>query len=259
MQFGSHSINGKANRSAVVALSLLLAVAAACPMSVAQDASTLGAEQDSLLPPEVVPLDPSSNSMQAAAQSAKRQTETTAAGDAAGIPGMVNTPQSQFVSAQDMRKQAFEALYNNAPAQQPQQQDQPLQQWRAGQVMPSQNNGPISAPNTMPGNGSIPGMTPMASANAAPNSAFMAPPYSSPTMLGASAGQSQTLSGGSKFQPKLRDTRRGGFTNGLATAASLGASALMYGSMMHQSNPMMGLGMFGLTMTGFGVRNAFRF
>lgn len=190
---------------------------------------------DSLLPPEVVPLDPSAASALAANQADSRSMQM---GQDAAAPGLVggDNGNTGMQSAQDYRKSAFDALYNQG--QLPQQP-----QWRAGQANQPQGAGqqPGFAPPGSPQYGQYPN-TPGMTAGAL-----------------YSAHQTQTLSGAPKNQAVRRDIRKGGFTHALSAIAGFGAGAITRGALMNPQSSMMGLGMFGATMTGFGVRNASRF
>jgi hypothetical protein len=218
MSLAANSLKIKANRLTVAALSLLMT--AMSPAAFAQEYTST--DVDSLLPPEVVPLDPSAASSLSAQQAQKRQLQSAEG----NVPGLV-TSESTGLTAQEYRKAAFDSLYGQGQVQQ-QQQPQP---WRAGQMPVGQN--PMANPT-------------------------YAPYQQQQQATNTSSAQSQMLCGGTKNKPKIYDTRRGGFSNGLSAAAAFGAGALCAGAMI-RPNPAMGLGMMGLTMTGFGVRNAFRF
>lgn len=234
----------------LLAASLSFGIIAFGPSAQAQTAD-MGSD---LLPPEVVPLDPQAASQLSATQAESRE---VSAGQEASAPGLVagggNTTGMQ--SAQDFRKAAFESLYNQqAPAAGGQQM------WRAGQV--SYGNSMPSMPSAMPG--AMPQMP-----GAQPQFGFAppgSPQYSqypqTPGMTSGplySAHQTQTLSGAPKSQPILKDRRKGGFSHALSALAGFGAGAITHGALMNPQSAMMGLGMFGATMTGFGVRNASRF
>ncbi len=77
------------------------------------------------------------------------------------------------------------------------------------------------------------------------------------TALG-NAAQSQTLTAGSRSPRVLHDIRRAGASNNVSGAAALGAG-LLYGGSVRRPNSLLGLGITGLTLTGFGVRQGFRF
>lgn len=238
MTLGYFTANNKGKRIALVALSVFLSCAGAFQAAVAQNATNfgggLGAEQDSLLPPEVVPLDPATANSMAAQQANSRAMSSS---ESNNVPGLVNNgPPNGMMSAQDFRKAAFNSLYGQG------QLPQNPSQWQSG-VAQNQymgQNAPMGGP----------GQNPMMNPTYAP--------YQQQTANAAPA-QSQTLTGGTKNQPRVQDIRRGGFSNGLSAATAFGAGALTAGALFHPQNPMVGLGIFGLTMSGFGVRNAFRF
>ncbi|MFN8656792.1 MAG: hypothetical protein U0105_10680 [Candidatus Obscuribacterales bacterium] len=246
----------KALKGLALAFSLALGIIAAGPAVQAQstDAGSMGMD---LLPPEVVPLDPTAASQLSATQAESRQMS----GSDAAAPGLVAGDNNNGMqSAQDFRKSAFESLYNQGQMPQ-QQQQQPV--WRAGQV--SYGNG---AP-AMPMNGMQSGMPNMPGAPGMQQPGF-APPGSpqfgqypsTPGMTNGalySAHQTQTLSGAPKSKPIVKDVRKGGFSHALSAMAGFGAGAITHGALMNPQSAMMGLGMFGATMTGFGVRNASRF
>lgn len=238
MNFSQNSNKGKASNAIAAALTLLVTASVSCQAALAQEApsagsysssSTLGPDQDSLLPPEVVPLDPSTASSLSAAQAQKRQSSplgSSYATEGSIVPGLVETGiPNGMQTAKDARNAAFQSLYGQG--QLPQQQ--PMLQ----------------------GSQSFVGQQPMINGSgSAPYGAVAQQPM--PT-------QSQTLSGGSKHQAKIRDIRRGGISNTLSALAGFTGGAVAATALMRPYNPAMGLGMFGLTMTGFGVRNAFRF
>jgi hypothetical protein len=212
------------NRTAVAALTVLISMSSAQVVS-AQDASALSQGDDALLPPEVVPLDPSTAGSIGRAQAASTPSTT---GNA--VPGLVdNNAAGNMQSAQDFRKAAFNSLYNQG--QVPQQQPFPGQ-WRAGQLNPAQ--------------AAAQGQSPMDSQDTT-------------SMANNPPTQSQTLTGGTKYQQKLQNTHRGGFSNVLSAAGAFGAGAMLGGFFIRPNNPMMQAGIWGLTTTGFGTRNAFRF
>lgn len=229
----------------LLAFTLVIGTIVAGQGAQAQSADLSG--MDSLLPPEVVPLDPTAASQLSATQAESRQVQ---AGSDASAPGLVaGGNDTGMQSAQDFRKSAFDSLYNQG--QMP-QAGQP--QWRAGGVS--------FQPQTMPMQQPM-GMQPMQQPSFAPPGSPQFSQYpSTPGMTpGAlySAHQTQTLSGAPKSQPMHKDRRKGGFSHALSALAGFGAGAITHGAMMNPQSAMMGLGMFGATMTGFGVRNASRF
>lgn len=225
MNFGDIN-NKKAFGVSAVASLLLLCNAAA---AFAQDAM-LG---EDLLPPEVVPLDPNSaGSVQAPTATAPNAGAGSVTTDGQVVPGLVNNGvPGGMQTAKDARQAAFNALYGQGQA--------PQTPFAAGGVM--QNQAPGFDPNA-----------PMAGSNSAP---FGSTVTAAPPMIAST----QRLSGPTKNQPKIRDTKRGGFSNGISAAGAFGTGLLLSGALMRPTAPLMGLGIFGATMTGFGVRNAFRF
>ena len=231
MQLGLNNSKASANRKAVAALVLAISAASVGQFAFAQDAtstgstasqtSTLGAEPDSLLPPEVVPLDPAAASA-AAVQAAKSQSQALPAGS---VPGLVDSQNNNtgMISAREFRKDAMNSLYNQG--QLPQQQQQ---------------QGGVSLMNN-------------------PNSPYSSP-YADTTMANNQPPQSQTLTGGSRNTPKSQDIRRGGLTNTASGLAGLGMAGFM-GYSLYRPNAtslLMGVGMWSLMTTGFGTRNGFR-
>lgn len=250
MTFGHITAKGNASRFAVVAFSLLLTCSGATQVASAQGAnggyagSAFG-DQDSLLPPEVVPLDPSTANSMAAQQAQKRaQVGTPDVGQQGQVPGLVgNGGPGGMMSAQDYRKAAFDSLYGQG--QLPQNS---APQWQTGvaQYQPVPMN---QQQQNNPQNPQGPGQNMSMSPSYAPYQSAGNPLPS----------QSQTLSGGSKNQPKIRDIRRAGISNTVSALAGFAGGALTAGSLMNPQSPMVGAGIFGLTMTGFGTRNGFRF
>jgi hypothetical protein len=238
MNFNRTSKTGIANGAIVIALTLLVSGQAVQ----AQDAtagsysasSVLGPDQDSLLPPEVVPLDPATASSLTQAQAEKRSTAPSNFGSFAtegnlSVPGLVdNGVPNNMQTAKDARAAAFNALYGQGS----------LPQQPPGGVNPNFAGG-------QPGMGQPP-------MNGSGSAQYGSVAQSMPT-------QSQTLSGASKIKPKVRDIKRAGISNTISALAGFTGGAVAAAALMRPTNSAMGLGMFGLTMTGFGVRNAFRF
>ncbi len=235
------SIKGQASNVTVAALSLLMTASVSCQVASAQDypssgsyssSSSLGPDQDSLLPPEVVPLDLATANSLSAAQADKRQSSFTGANSFATegsiAPGLVPTGLPEGMqSAKDARNAAFNSLYAQGQL--------PLQPQSSGF-----NQGYILGQTPMNGSGSG--------------------QYGSPPSQQAMPTQSQMLSGRSKNQPKIRDIKRAGISNTVSALAGFAGGAMTAGSLLRPyGGSAMGLGMYGLTMTGFGVRNAFRF
>ena len=193
--------------------------------------ANLAAEQDSLLPPEVVPLDPAAANklVQSQAQSRAAQMST---------PELQPDPMSGMQTAQDARKSTYDQLLGQS------------------QTTPLNSSNQFGASQGGQGFNNQPGSFGTQIANASPGTAQAG---QSNWVQPGSAG-SQTLSGSVKAAPQKQDIRRGGLSNAVSAVAGLG-TGLFLGSLVSRSlytNPI-GLGMFGLGATGFGVRNGFRF
>jgi hypothetical protein len=224
----------KANAAGIAAMAMTLLLSST---AFAQDFSgnSIGADQDSLLPPEVVPLDPATANSMSAQQAAQRQSNVGSASSVAtegnAVPGLVgNGIPNGMQTSKDARNAAFQSLYGQG-------QLQPLQ--------PLQAAGGVSQSQML-------GQNPMMNGSGSG-------PYGTPSEVPPIPVQSQRLSGAPKNPSKIHDIKRSGFSNTLSAVAGFGAGALTAGALMRPASPMMGMGMFGLTMTGFGVRNAFRF
>src|SRR5262245_7052887 len=106
MTFDRYTTKSMINRTAVAALTVLISMSAG-QVVLAQGAPGLSQGDDSLLPPEVVPLDPSTASSMGQAQAA-----STPAAMGNAVPGLVdNNAANNMQSAQDFRKAAFNSLY----------------------------------------------------------------------------------------------------------------------------------------------------
>src|SRR5271169_3486725 len=113
------SLNNQKQTAAVLALSLLLlngsAVLAqgmeAGQMGAYSPSSALGPDQESMLPPEVVPLDASVAQKLSASQAEARamQAQISTPGN---VPGLVNGMPSGYQTAQDARQNLFKSLLN---------------------------------------------------------------------------------------------------------------------------------------------------
>lgn len=213
-------------------------------MQTISPSSSIGPDQDSLLPPEVVPFDPSSASTLSANQAQARQAAMAAGQGSAAVPGLDNT-----ANPMELRRQAFDQLLGDQTTVPP---DAMNKLWRAGQQQPlaqQQSTPPGMAPQA-------PGMVPdMASTSQLGGPNFQM--ANNQQMQQGYVAQSQTLTGGSNNQPQQINTRRGGISNFLNYAGAFGAGAMTSG--FWSNNPWMGAGMFATTMTGFGVRNNSRF
>jgi hypothetical protein len=208
--------------------------------------SAIGPEQDSLLPPEVVPYDP-----RVMSQVPQANGVSPAAAQQNNVPGLSTAP---AMSARDMRNQALGQLMGDQTTIPP----AAMKPWRAGQSQaPSQVPGfaPVQPQAAAPGqmsasmppisgmpNGTMPqgfGSAPMSQGYGS-NPAVQpgAPNYQMANNPTTSISQSQTLTGGSQNQPVTQNTRRGGFSNMFSSGATTGLGVLF--------NPMMS----GLMMAG---------
>lgn len=210
--------------------------------------SSIGPDQDSLLPPEVVPLDPNTANALSAGQAQSRQA-SMAATQSANVPGLA---QQAPPNPMELRKQAFDQLLGGQATM---PQDAHQQIWRAGQhaQQPQMNpQQPMAA-----GNFSAPGMSAnMPNLGAAP-AQLGAPNYqmaNNQQMQQGYIAQSQTLTGSSQHQPQQVNTRRGGFSNMLNYAGAFGVGAFGFAG-----NPAASAGMLGMALSGFGSRNISRF
>lgn len=215
--------------------------------------ASAGSEQDSLLPPEVVPLDPvaANKLMESQAQSRAANIDIP---DMQSAPGMVtmDQPGAGMQTAQDARKAAFNQLMG-------QNQVAPINRSYQPQ-MPGGQMGPGGFPGAPgAGNPNFPYQPQMANNYPGPQGGAGGQTAQSGWMQPGQGGQ-QTLSGGVKYTQQRRDIRRAGLSNAVSAVAGLG-TGLFLGSLVsrsYYSNPV-GLGMMGLGMTGFGIRNGFRF
>ncbi|MBY0357762.1 MAG: hypothetical protein K2W82_07155 [Candidatus Obscuribacterales bacterium] len=168
---------------------------------------------DSLLPPEVVPLDPSYANAMSLNQAQNRQAGLTGADTSAGF-----------------------SMNNAAPSQQ-------MRNMPAQQFYPTANN---QMANQM-GNGQM-ARSPMAMGNQMPMNNQMVSHNQMPIMANnqAQSGRvAQTLASAPKAQPKQKNTHRG-FSNALNYATAFGAGAIMSGFLIRPNSPWLGAGMYGL-------------
>ena len=250
----SDTSKAKLHRQVLVALTVLLTASGVGQIAQAQgqdlsagsfsSAGTLGPDQDSLLPPEVVPLDPAAASAMCAAQASSRQqadyaaTSTGSADNVPGlannvpglannaptanannVPGLVNDSQGgqEYQSVKDFKKAAFEY----AASQQHAAANNPSNMWASGVAF---NQAPPSQPQSQ-------------------------------TMQPKVPHQSQTMSGAPTKRSPNFGIRRGGITSIISAAAGFGAGALTASYMFNPSNAWLGAGMYGMGLS----RNAFRF
>jgi len=199
---------------------------------------SLQAEQDLLLPPDVVPLDPAVGQRMSQAQAAARQNNNNNSFNngqqsaMAGDPSMANGMSNGMSNGND---QGMQNNFNN--------QSQ-------GQF---NNNGMQQANNMNQPNGNVPGTT--------GTSDWIMPggqDQNAPMTAYGNVSQTQTLTAPPSNPIVRRTTRRGGMGTAVSALAGFGAGA-MVGTMIRRPNSLFGLGATGLFMTGFGTRNGFRF
>lgn len=198
---------------------------------VPEQSQGLSAPQDSFLPPEVVPqADNGAGQLQMGATPG----QLTAQPDAAQ---MMNNMANGNMSAKDMRKAAFDSLMGNTQLSNQMPQYDPSMGFggQNANQMPTQGQYAIGQPDWLTQGSN---------------------PSNVSTQYGNSS-QTQVLTGGSKNPIVRRDTRKGGFSNNLAGGAGM-ASGLLF-TQLRRPGSLFGLGFTGLTMTGFGSRNGFRF
>lgn len=232
-----------------LSLGVLVSVFVATVPAYAQDAG-LGLDVESLLPPEVVPLDPTTASQMVQSQAQAREASMLSSQSVPGLGGMqALTPPSEMQSPQDFRKSMFDSLYNQNDLQPVNQPNQNLQvmQGQMGQMAPGMAQ--PQQPNF--------GMQ---------NQQQQQQP---PQQLGQSAwqgargsSQEQTLSGGVQTPNRAGNSKFNGIKHVLGTATGFGGGLLVGGMMMRQgsSSPaaMLGLGLMGGSVLNYGMRNAFR-
>jgi hypothetical protein len=208
-------------------------VGAMTMMPAAVNAQGVGPDQDSLLPPEVVPLDPSAISRTSAAPN----NQASNFGSAPGLSNGSSQPPEPTQSAQDFRKAYFDSL-NQAPIRQlTNNPNLQMMQGQMGQFPPSQQP---NQPNSL---------NPSQFGSNAPGSA--------PGLVASDPGQTmqtQTLSGGVKDQTannKPSKLAKAQHTLGLAT--SFGAAGM---SGMSSGAGMYSLGLMGVSLMNMGLRSS---
>ncbi len=204
--------------------------------------SGLGADQESLLPPEVVPLDP-----QAAAKLSQSQAQ------ARQMNGFDAQPQAAMPDARANRQDAFNALMGRedlsqqANNQMSQPQFQPMNgaqmdQYAPGQLLPqAQQQAGAQFNQQQPPMGVSAWQQP--GQNAQGQNSFPA--------------QTQTMSGKVKRSP-LKGIGRSGLSHGLTGLAAFGAGAFTMSRMRSPSMLYSG-GIMGLGLANYGLRSGFRF
>ncbi|MBS1990191.1 MAG: hypothetical protein JSS86_04630 [Cyanobacteria bacterium SZAS LIN-2] len=219
-----HKVMTRLTVAAVATLALTVQVVAP---ALAQSAN------DSFLPPEVLPLDPQVATQLSQAQAKARELNPVNRGlnvsaDTMGDPAngsMMNTGASPM-NSRSMRQDMMQSL--TAP-------NNGAQFANMGDNQPQATTG--TSDWIMP-------EQPSAQAGIATNF--------------GNVEQTQTLTGQTQQQAVRHDTLRRGGSNAISAMAGFGAGAIL-GSVLRRPNSLMGLGMTGLMLNGFGTRNAFRF
>lgn len=235
--------NQRAMANAALSLTLVLGMFAAnMPVASAQG---MGPDQESLLPPEVVPLDPQVASKMTQSQAASRAVGSNI--DTQSAPGLVASggsnnvpaglPLSTGQSAQDFRQAAFNSLMGQqvTPAAPPVNPNLQMMQGQMGQA---------------------PGMTQPLSGQTG-QSAWVTPGLTSTGMSGNSSGgmQSQTLSGGVKNPEIGRPSKLSKLSHGVGLATMLGSGIFVGAAMSRNPASMYSTGLFGLGMANYAFRN----
>jgi|AGTN01.3.fsa_nt_gi hypothetical protein len=210
-------------------------------------AASMSPGQDSLLPPEVVPMQVDSSSA-ASGSSVSGMTMGATQGSLTDPMANVGGMNTGMQNARQMRQQMFQSLFQPGQTALP-PKGQPFDPNLSGQAGIQDPNGGFtnpSDPNFAP--------TPLSQqGNGQPS--WLASNTSQ--MASTAPGQSQTLTGGSKQPIVRRDTRRGGAANNISGAMGLGGGMLF--TQVRRPNSLFGLGFSALTLSGFGLRNGFRF
>lgn len=237
----------------------------------------LSPDSESLLPPEVVPLDPDAASRLVESQAATRQMSSFNQDSDAGSNELQFSSGTQ--GARDNRQQAFQSLmgkedlWQNASDhyKQAQQQlqaqagyNQALNQPAPGMVQPGSAPG-MAQPGFAPGMaqpGFAPGMAQPQTANQGQQPGYGLTPMMMPgqgqQIASNMPAQTQTLSGGVKRSP-VKGLIRSGFSHTVTSLAAFGAGA--YTATAARSSPMAlySLGIMGVGLGNYALRSGFRF
>jgi hypothetical protein len=219
-----------------LSLGLLVSIAFGAVPANAQD-NSLSVDQDSLLPPEVVPLDPAAATRMSQSQAQSRAANMASGSQSASsVPGMqpLTPPGGDMQTAQDFRKSMFNSLYNQGTLA-PQNAQQGTQNQMA-------NNQQFSTPGNLQQQQPQMGQSQWMGANGAP--------------------QTQTLTGAVKQPNRQGNSKFNGVKHALGLTAGLGGG-LMVGALMFRNGASgsaagLGMGLMGASMLNYGMRNAFR-
>lgn len=206
-------------------------------------AASMTPGQDSLLPPEVVPMQVDSSSA-ASGSSISGMTMGATQGSLTDPMANVGGMNTGMQNARQVRQQMFQSLFQ--PGQTALPPNNPNLSGQAGAQDPNGGFTNPSDPNFAP--------TPLSQQGNGQPSWLSS---NTSQMASTAPGQSQTLTGGSKQPIVRRDTRRGGAANNISGAMGLGGGMLF--TQVRRPNSLFGLGFSALTLSGFGLRNGFRF
>lgn len=206
-------------------------------------AASMTPGQDSLLPPEVVPMQVDSSSA-ASGSSISGMTMGATQGSLTDPMANVGGMNTGMQNARQVRQQMFQSLFQ--PGQMALPPNNPNLSGQAGAQDPNGSFTDHSDPNFAP--------TPLSQQGNGQPSWLSS---NTSQMASTAPGQSQTLTGGSKAPIVRRDTRRGGAANNISGAMGLGGGMLF--TQVRRPNSLFGLGFSALTLSGFGLRNGFRF
>lgn len=216
-------------------------------------AQGLSPDQDSLLPPEVVPHGMPADISPAAPQQGMTMGASPGLLDSTTPGTSMNMNAAPPMTPQSMRRAAFESLMNQ-PIGNQMNQFTPTQGSTFGQSQPAPG-GSFGAPLMDPQGGPFAPGQPGIGQLGQPDWLIMGN-NKSPN-ANAQVSQTQTLTAGSKIPITRHDTRRGGAAHNISGFSSVGAGLLT--GLVRRPNSLFGLGATGVMMTGFGVRNGFRF
>ncbi|MBX9666576.1 MAG: hypothetical protein K2X93_03110 [Candidatus Obscuribacterales bacterium] len=210
------------------------------PMLSEQQPQGMIPNQDSFLPPDVVPQPDNG----APGMPGQMMMSATPGQLSAKPPDahMNLNPANGVQTAQGMRKALFDSLMGNTQLSNQMPQLDPAMGGVGGNF--GQQATPYNTPS-MPGQYAIGQPDWLSQVN-----------NSNSTQYGNSS-QTQTLTGGSRVPIVRRDMRKGGFANNLSGGSALGAGLLT--GLVRRPNSLFGLGFTGLTLTGLGMRNGFRY
>lgn len=231
-------------KTSAIKLAITLTALSVIGLSLPATAQGLGADQESLLPPEVVPMDPAVASQLSQSQAQSRQSGFESQPEAFQ-PGMTN--------ARDSRKEAFQSLMGRedlmqqansqpAPSQFTPMNGAQMDQYAPGQLLPQaqQQMGQQFNQQQQP---SMP----------------HASDWQTPGQNGQNSfpAQGQTLAGNIKRNP-VKGIARTGLSHTLTSLAAFGAGAYTM-TMMRSPAALYSTGIMGVGLGNYALRSGFRF